>query len=62
MRENGGILYIKIDQNCLIKQPKVILSDIAKLECEDEPLLRKIKAIDIHRVRDDPKDHKTVSM
>ena len=62
MRENGGRLYIKIDQNCLIKQPKVILSDIAKLECEDEPLLRKIKAIEIHRFRDDPKDHKTVSM
>ena len=62
MKENSGTLYIKIDRNCLIKQPKVILSDIAKLECEDEPLLRKIKAIEVHRFRDDKKDHKTVSM
>ena len=62
MKENSGTLYIKIDRNCLIKQPKVILSDIAKLECEDEPLLRKIKAIEVHRFRDVKKDHKTVSM
>lgn len=62
MREDNGTLYIKIDRNCVIRRPKVVLSDIAKLECENEALLRKLKEIEVYRFREGKREHKTVCM
>lgn len=41
-------LYIKIDRNTLVKTPKVLLSDIAKIECERQDILRKVKNIVVY--------------
>ena len=62
MKPENTTLYIKIDQNCLVKQPKVVLSDVAKLTCEDEALLRKIKPIEIYRFHEGKKEHTRVSI
>ena len=41
-------IYIKIDRNTCVHQEKVLLSDIAKIECERQDILRKIKNIVVH--------------
>lgn len=38
-------IYIKIDRNTCVHQAKVLLSDIAKIECERQDVLRKVKNI-----------------
>jgi len=58
-------LYIKIDRNICVHQPKVLLSDIAKIECERQDILRKIKNIVVHNFELPLKDgshHNTVSV
>lgn len=41
-------LYIKIDRNTVVQSPKVLLSDIAKVECERQDILRKVKNIVVY--------------
>ncbi len=41
-------LYIKIDRNTCVQTPKVLLSDIAKIECERQDILRKVKNIVVY--------------
>jgi len=58
-------LYIKIDRNTCVKQAKVLLSDIAKIECERQDILRKVKNLVIHdfdRPLKDGSYHTTVSV
>lgn len=58
-------LYIKIDRNTCVHQAKVLLSDIAKIECERQDILRKVKNIVIHNFDMPLKDgshHSTISM
>lgn len=58
-------LYIKIDRNTCVNQAKVLLSDIAKIECERQDILRKVKNIVIHNFDMPLKDgshHSTISM
>ncbi len=62
MKECSGTLYIKVDRNCVVHLPKVALSDIAKLECEDEALLRKLKQMDVYRFGQGKNVHHTISM
>lgn len=42
-------LYIKIDRNTCVQDTKVLLSDIAKIECERQDILRKVKNIVVYR-------------
>ena len=49
MKGEKEVIYLKPDRNSLVKQPKVQLSDVAKLECESQEILRKIKCIEIYR-------------
>ena len=41
-------LYLKIDRNTCVYQKKVLLSDVAKVECERQDILRKVKNIVIY--------------
>ena len=65
MRTEGIHLYLKIDRNSCVSQPKVLLSDVAKMECENKVLLRQIKQIPIYNFEgsiNGQEKHKTVSM
>jgi len=58
-------LYIKIDRNSCVKQEKVLLSDVAKVECERQDILRRVKNIVIYNFAVPAKDgsrHTTISM
>ena len=65
MRTEGTYLYLKIDRNSCVSHPKVLLSDVAKIECEDQALLRKVKHLPIYNFEGNTNGqskHTTVSM
>lgn len=65
MRTEGIYLYLKIDRNSCVNHPKVLLSDVAKIECENEALLRKVKQLPIYnfeRTAKGQSKHTTVSV
>lgn len=65
MRTEGIYLYLKIDRNSCVNHPKVLLSDVAKIECENEALLRKVKQLPIYNFEGTAKGqskHTTVSV
>ena len=58
-------LYIKPDRNTCVFQEKVLLSDVAKVECERQDILRKVKNIVVHNFSlplKDGKQHTVVSV
>jgi len=58
-------LYIKPERNTCVYQKKVLLSDVAKVECEKQDVLRKVKNIVVHNFDMPLKDgklHTTVSV
>lgn len=58
-------IYIKMDRNICVNQAKVLLSDIGKIECERQDILRKAKNIVVHNFNQPLKDgshHNTISM
>lgn len=61
MKTEGVYLYLKIDRNSCVSHSKVILSDVAKIECENEVLLRKVKHIPVYNFEEKSK-HTTISM
>lgn len=46
MSASNRILYLKIEQNCIVTQRKVTMQDIAKIECADIGILRQVKQMD----------------
>ena len=65
MRTEGIYLYLKIDRNSCVHHKKVLLSDVAKIECEDKALLQKIKHLPIYSFEEKANGqpmHTTVSM
>ena len=65
MRTEGIRLYLKIDRNSCVNHPNVLLSDVAKVECENEVLLRKVKQLPIYHFEGNSNGqskHTTVSM
>ncbi len=46
------ILYLKIDQNIVVKDRNVTLSDLAKMECSNESVVRKLKQKKIYTFSD----------
>lgn len=65
MREERGVIYLKIDRNSLVTHPNVILSDIARIECENKEILRKLKYLPVYRFATEGKGkngHTTIAM
>ena len=59
------VLYIKPDRNTCVYQSKVLLSDVAKVECERQDILRKVKNIVVYNFDlplKDGKHHTTISV
>lgn len=44
---NGITLYLKIDRNVLVKNPSVVLKDIAKITCVNESVVNKLKTLKV---------------
>lgn len=44
MSAAGQILYLKIEQNCIVYKRSVTLQDIASVECTDVGILRQVIA------------------
>ena len=42
MSAAGQILYLKIEQNCIVYKRSVTLQDIASVECTDVGILRQV--------------------
>lgn len=58
-------LYLKIDRNTSVTSEKVLLSDVAKIECERQDILRKVKNIVIYNFAIPKKNkshHNAISM
>ncbi|MDD2978972.1 MAG: stage V sporulation protein AA [Hespellia sp.] len=45
-----GILYIKGDKNVEVKKPEVTLGDILSMECSDEAVSARVKALRLFRI------------
>ncbi|MDE6606343.1 MAG: stage V sporulation protein AA [Lachnospiraceae bacterium] len=46
-------IYIKMEQNTEVTQPDVFLKDIAQIVCTDSSVEAKVKAIKVHKFRED---------
>ena len=65
MKTEGVVLYLKIDRNSCVEHPKVLLSDVAKIECENTEVLKKAKHLTLYNFETDnkgQKGHTTISM
>ena len=51
MAGNKDTVYLKIEQNVLVKEPSVILKDIAKITSTNRPLINKMKQLKIYHFR-----------
>ena len=49
MASNSDTLYIKIEQNVLVKEPTVVLKDIAKLTSTNRELTNKLKTLKVYQ-------------
>ena len=49
MNGAGQTLYLKIEQNCIVYDRTVRLEDIAKIECTDAAIRRRIRQMDVYR-------------
>ena len=52
MGVKSGTLYLKIDQNTIVTDRHVTLSDIAKMECADQAVVRQLKQKKIYSFQD----------
>lgn len=48
MAGNTETIYLKIEQNVVVKEPSVTLKDVAKITCTNRPLINKMKQIKIY--------------
>ncbi len=51
MAGNTDTVYLKIEQNVLVKEPSVVLKDIAKITSTNRPLINKMKQLKIYHFR-----------
>lgn len=49
MASNSDTLYIKIEQNVLVKNPSVTLKDIAKITSTNRELVNKLKTMKVYQ-------------
>lgn len=48
MAGNTETVYLKIEQNVMIREPSVTLKDIAKITCTNRPLVNKMKQMKVY--------------
>ena len=48
MASSTDTVYLKIEQNVLVREPSVVLKDIAKITSTNRPLLNKLKQMKIY--------------
>lgn len=55
-------IYIKMEQNTEVTQPDVFLKDIAEIVCTDNAVAAKVKAIKVHKFREDGAQKVAISL
>ena len=48
MASNSDTIYLKIEQNVLVREPSVVLKDIAKLTSTNRPMVNKLKQMKVY--------------
>lgn len=48
MAANSDTVYLKIEQNVLVREPSVVLKDIAKITSTNRPLINKLKQMKVY--------------
>ena len=62
MSTSSATIYIKAEQNVEMQTEDVYLKDIAKLTCSDNHILAKVKAIKVHRFKEDEPKRQVISL
>ena len=62
MSTNSTTIYIKAEQNVELQSEDVYIKDIGKLVCSDEHVLAKVKAIKLHRFKDEKPKRQVISL
>ena len=62
MSTNSATIYIKAEQNVELQSEDVYIKDIGKLVCSDEHVLAKVKAIKLHRFKDEKPKRQVISL
>ena len=62
MSTGSATIYIKAEQNVEMQTEDVYLKDIAKLTCSDNHILAKVKAIKVHRFKEDEPKRQVISL
>lgn len=57
---SGQSIYLKIPQNCVVTQQKVLLRDIAELTGSDIGILRQVRQVELYRFPDLAENGKTI--
>lgn len=56
---SGQTIYLKIPQNCVVTQQKVLLRDIAELTGSDIGILRRVRQVELYRFPGSPEKEKS---
>ena len=62
MSTNSATIYVKAEQNVEMQTEDVYVKDIAKLTCSDEHILAKVKAIKLHRFKENEPKRQVISL
>ena len=62
MSTSSATIYIRAEQNVEMQTEDVYLKDIAKLTCSDNHILAKVKAIKVHRFKEDEPKRQVISL
>ena len=62
MSTNSVTIYINAEQNVELQTQDVYVSDIGKLTCTDEHVLAKVKAIKLHRFKENEPKRQVISL
>ena len=62
MSTNNATIYIKAEQNVEMQTEDVYVKDIARLTCSDEHILAKVKAVKLHRFKENESKRQVISM
>lgn len=62
MSTNSATIYIKAEQNVEMQSEDVYVKDVAKLTCNDEHILAKVKAIKLHRFKKGEPKRQVISL
>lgn len=62
MSTSNTTIYLNAEQNVEMQSPDVYVKDIAKLTCSDNSILAKVKAIKLHRFKEDEPKRQVISL